>query len=56
MKVDSSVYILHLVNIQWEIQITKENCIKRVIALSKWTMVIICLKFTYLGCYTVMPV
>jgi len=32
--------------------ITKENCIRCIIASSKWTKVIMCLKFTYLGCYT----
>jgi len=39
--------------LQWKI--TKENCIKCIIALSKWANVT-CLKFTYLGCCTAMLV
>jgi len=31
---------------------TKENRIRYIIASSKWTRVITCLKFTYMGCYT----
>jgi len=38
------------VTLQWDI--TKENCIRCIIASSKWTSVIMCLKFTYTGCYT----
>jgi len=36
--------------LQWDI--TKDNCIRCNIASSKWTRVIMCLKFTYVGCYT----
>jgi len=39
-------------NMALQRDITKENCIRCIIASSKWTMVIMCLKFTYLGCYT----
>jgi len=28
-----------------------ENCMRCIIASSKWTSVIMCLKFTYFGCY-----
>jgi len=35
------------VTLQWDI--TKENCIRFIIASSKWTRVIMCLKFTYTG-------
>jgi len=35
------------VTLQWDI--TKENCIICIIASSKWTRVIMCLKFTYMG-------
>jgi len=40
-------------NVILQQEITKENCIKSITASSKWTRVIMCLKFTYLGCYTV---
>jgi len=43
-------------NITLQQEITKENCIKYIIASSKWTRVIMCLKFTYLRCYTEMHV
>jgi len=33
--------------LQWDI--TKENCVRCIIASSKWTGVIMCLKFTYMG-------
>jgi len=36
--------------LQWDIN--QENCIRCITASSKWTRVIMCLKFTYLGCYT----
>ena len=36
--------------------ITKEHCTRCIIASSKLTRVIICLKFTYEGCYTAMRV
>jgi len=36
--------------------ITKGNCIRCIIASSKWTRVIMCLRFTYMGCYTSMRV
>ena len=36
--------------LQWDI--TKENCIRCIIASSKWTRVIMCLTLTYLECYT----
>jgi len=39
--------------LQWDI--TKENCIRCLIA-SKWTRVVMFVKFTYLGCYTAMCV
>ena len=32
--------------------ITKENCIRCIKASSKWTRVIMCLKFTYMGVNT----
>jgi len=35
--------------------ITKENCIRCIIASSKWTMVTMWLKFTYIGRYTAKP-
>jgi len=40
------------VTLQWDI--TKENCIRCIIASSKWTRVMMCLNFTYTGdrCYT----
>jgi len=38
------------VTLRWDI--TKDNCIVCNIASSKWTRVIMCLKFTYMGCYT----
>jgi len=37
-------------------EIIKENCIKCITASSKWTRVIMCLRFTYLGCYKSMRV
>jgi len=61
---DSITYPPHLTNVatvpcesqntknvilQWDI--TKENCIRCIIASSKWTRVIMCFTFTYLGCY-----
>jgi len=39
-------------NVILQLDITKENCIICIIASSKWTRVIMCLTFTYLGCYT----
>jgi len=36
--------------------ITKENCIICIIASSEWTRVAMCLKFTYLRCYTTMHI
>ena len=36
-------------NVTLQLDITKENCIRCIIASSKWTRVIICLKFTYVG-------
>ena len=39
-------------NLTWQRDITKENCIRCIIAASKWTRVIMCLTFTYFGCYT----
>ena len=39
-------------NVILQQEITKENCIKCVIASSKWIRVIMCLKFTYMECYT----
>jgi len=36
--------------LQWDI--IKDNCIRCIIASSKWTRVIMCLTLTYLGCYT----
>jgi len=39
-------------NVILQRDITKENCIRCIIASSKWTRVAMCLTFTYLGCYT----
>ena len=39
-------------NVVLQQEITTENCIKFIIASSRWSRVIICLKFTYFGCYT----
>jgi len=39
-------------NVILQPDITKENCIKCIIDSSKWIRVIMCLTFTYLGCYT----
>jgi len=39
-------------NVMIQRDITKENCIRCIIASSKWTRVIMCHTFTYLGCYT----
>jgi len=36
-------------NVILQRDITKENCIRCIIASSKWTRVIICLKVTYMG-------
>jgi len=36
-------------NIILQRDITKENCIRCITASSKWTRVIMCLKFTYMG-------
>jgi len=36
-------------NVTLQRDITKENCIRCIIASSKWTRVIMCLKFTYTG-------
>ena len=36
--------------------IAKENCIRCIIRSSKLTRIIMCLTFTYLGCYTAKPV
>jgi len=36
--------------LQWDI--TKESCTRCIVASSIWTRVIMCLIFTYLGCYT----
>ena len=38
-------------NVTLQRDMTKENCIRCIIASSKWIRVIMCLKFTY-GCYT----
>ena len=38
-------------NIILQGDITKENSIRCILASSKWTRVIMCLTFTYLGCY-----
>jgi len=35
------------VTLQWDM--TEENCIRCITASSKWTRVIMCLKFTYVG-------
>jgi len=43
-------------NVILQREITKENCIKCITASLKWTRVIMCLKFTYLGCYTAMRI
>jgi len=37
-------------NVVLQQDITKENCITYIIASSKWTRAIMCLKFTYLAC------
>jgi len=37
-------------------EITKENCIKCIIASSKWTRVVVCVKFTDFGFYAAMRV
>jgi len=39
-------------NVILQRDITKQNSIKCIIALSKWTRVILCFTLTYLGCYT----
>ena len=36
-------------NVTSQQDITKENCIRCIIASSRWTRVIMCLKFTYMG-------
>jgi len=43
-------------NVILQRDITKENCIKCITASSRRTRVIMCLKFTYMGCYTAMHV
>jgi len=44
--------LLHyLVKVKTPKDITKENCVRCIIASSVWTRVIVCLKFTYLGYY-----
>jgi len=39
-------------NVILQRDITKENCITCISASSRWTRIIMSLKFTYLGCYT----
>jgi len=39
-------------NVIFERDITKDNCIRCIIASSMWTRAIMCLKFTHIGCYT----
>jgi len=43
-------------NVILQREITKENCIKCITASSKWTRIVVCIKFTYVWCYTAMRV
>ena len=43
-------------NVVLQQEITTENCIRCIIASSRWTRVIMWLTFTYLGCHTAMCV
>jgi len=42
-------------NVILQRDITKANCIRCIIASVKWISVIMCLKFTDMGCYTAKP-